>query len=88
MKTANLLLGYAVLLGVLAMAEPTRAELNYPTVGKTTTYECTGPYGRQQTLAVVWIKDGIIREEGHSSGRGDTFAEQELLASGTKTSTE
>ena len=83
MKTANLLLGYAVLLGVLAMAEPTRAELNYPTVGKTTIYECTGPYGRQQTLAVVWIKDGIIREEGHSSGRGDTFVEQELLGVGT-----
>ena len=83
MQTSNFLRSFAVLLGVLAISEPARAELNYPAVGKTTTYECTGPYGGQRTSTVVWIKDGIIREEGHISGRGDTFVEQELLGMGT-----
>ena len=82
MKTSNLLRSSAVLLGVLVISEPTRAELNYPTVGKTTTHECTGPYG-DFTSTVVWIKDGIIRDEGHISGRGDTFEEKERLGIGT-----
>ena len=59
------------------------AVLKYPKVGTTATWECTGPYGNKRTYKVVRVENGIIRTEGYTSGRGETFVEESLLGIGT-----
>ena len=41
------------------------------------------PCGAERTSKVVRVENGIIREEGHTSGRGETFVEETLLGIGT-----
>ena len=68
-------------LGVAAY--PAHADIKFPKVGATATWECSGPYGSKRTSKVVRVENGIIREEGHTSGRGETFVEETLLGIGT-----
>lgn len=69
--------------GVGVAAYPAHAEMKMPKVGTVGTWECSGPYGSERTSKVVRVENGIIREEGYTSGRGETFVEQTLLGIGT-----
>ena len=62
---------------------PRHAVLKFPKVGTTATWECSGPYGGKRTFKVVRVEDGIMRWEGHISGRGESFGEETLLGIGT-----
>ncbi len=72
-----------VILGIGLITASAHAELKMPKVGATVTYECTGPYGGERMSKVVWVENGIIREEGFTSGRGETFVEETLVGIGT-----
>ena len=68
-------------LGVAAY--PAHADIKFPKVGATGTWECSGPYGSKRTFKVVRVENGIIHEEGYIAGRGDSFVEETLLGIGT-----
>ncbi len=73
MKSAIRIAMMALSMSLGVAAYPAHADIKFPKVGATGTWECSGPYGSKRTFKVVRVENGIIREEGYTSGRGETF---------------
>ncbi len=83
MKSAIRIAMMALSMSLGVAAYPAHADIKFPKVGAAGTWRCTGPYGSERSFKVVRVENGIIRIEGHISGRGETFAEFPLFGIGT-----